>query len=267
MPPAIIVGPQLPRTGDAATAERGAPGVDMNGWHARVGFLVASPALLVASRPRLAALYITVVSPPDHDGGSGALQHAGRRWGRFAFPNNGNGRRPAFRDITIWLSGAAHYYLVEQTRRGGAGRDERGRGAESAPPGSVSLRAGRQRWARWNCANVARAIRCLAYAADLAARRRGHGLLRERERRERRRRAVALQLGSDACLVQARADDDIGNLNQTSFDQLGDGAATALATFAFTKKPVTATTSRKVSRRTAKQRMARATFRGSSAQR
>ena len=59
----------------------------------------------------------------------------------------------------------------------------------------------------------------------------------------------------------------ISNLNTPSFDQLGDGAATALATFAFTKKPVTATTSRKVSRRTAKQRMARATFRGSSAQR
>ena len=69
----------------------------------------------------------------------------------------------------------------------------------------------------------------------------------------------------DHCYHQAC--DDIGNLNQTSFDQLGDGAATALATFAFTKKPVTATTSRKVSRRTAKQRMARATFRGSSAQR
>jgi Zn-dependent M28 family amino/carboxypeptidase len=69
----------------------------------------------------------------------------------------------------------------------------------------------------------------------------------------------------DHCYHQAC--DDIGNLNHTSLDQLGDGAATALATFAFTKKPVTATTSRKVSRRTAKQRMARATFRGSSAQR
>ena len=48
---------------------------------------------------------------------------------------------------------------------------------------------------------------------------------------------------------------------------MGDGAATALATFALTKKPVTRDDEPQGQPRTAKQRMARATFRGSSAQR
>jgi Zn-dependent M28 family amino/carboxypeptidase len=74
----------------------------------------------------------------------------------------------------------------------------------------------------------------------------------------------------DHCYHQAC--DTFSNLNDTSFDQLGDGAATALVTFAWTKKPVTATTAaaargHRVSRKAAARRMARSTFRGSLAQR
>jgi Zn-dependent M28 family amino/carboxypeptidase len=64
--------------------------------------------------------------------------------------------------------------------------------------------------------------------------------------------------------------DDITNLNDTSFDQLSDGAAQALVTFAMTKKAVTATTSRahrRVSRQTMAKRLARSTYRGAQAQR
>jgi Zn-dependent M28 family amino/carboxypeptidase len=64
--------------------------------------------------------------------------------------------------------------------------------------------------------------------------------------------------------------DDITNLNDTSFDQLSDGAAQALVTFAMTKKAVTATTARahrRVSRQTMAKRLARSTYRGAQAQR
>jgi Zn-dependent M28 family amino/carboxypeptidase len=64
--------------------------------------------------------------------------------------------------------------------------------------------------------------------------------------------------------------DDITNLNDTSFDQLSDGAAQALVTFAMTKQAVTATTARahrRVSRQTMAKRLARTTYRGAQAQR
>ena len=66
--------------------------------------------------------------------------------------------------------------------------------------------------------------------------------------------------------------DDMDNLNLTGFDEMSDAAATALMTFAWTKKPVTATGStarggKRVNRKVTKQRLARKTFRGSHAQR
>src|SRR3712207_6045949 len=51
--PGLIVNPDF-ATGDAATSER-VLGVDMNGWHALSGFLIAIPALVLA-RTRHAAL-------------------------------------------------------------------------------------------------------------------------------------------------------------------------------------------------------------------
>jgi hypothetical protein len=66
----------------------------------------------------------------------------------------------------------------------------------------------------------------------------------------------------DRCYHQSC--DTITNLNDTSFDQLSDGAATALVTFAMTKRPVTGTT---LSRQAMHQRMAQQEFRGSHLQR
>ena len=54
--PGLIVNPDF-GTGDSATAER-VLRVDMNGWHALSGFLVAVPALLLLPRPDLLARFL-----------------------------------------------------------------------------------------------------------------------------------------------------------------------------------------------------------------
>ena len=71
----------------------------------------------------------------------------------------------------------------------------------------------------------------------------------------------------DRCYHQAC--DTISNLNDTSFDQLSDGAATALVRFAFTTQSVTATAARshRVTRRASNRRLARTSYRGSRMQR
>jgi Zn-dependent M28 family amino/carboxypeptidase len=76
-------------------------------------------------------------------------------------------------------------------------------------------------------------------------------------------------LAFDRCYHQAC--DDITNLNNTAFDQMSDAAATALATFGFTKQAVTETSlspgNQRVSSATAAQRLAAGTYLGSKAQR
>jgi hypothetical protein len=58
--PGLIVNPDF-ATGDSATAQL-VLGVDMNGWHALSGFLVAVPALMLATRPHLAARFLPVAA-------------------------------------------------------------------------------------------------------------------------------------------------------------------------------------------------------------
>jgi hypothetical protein len=110
--PGMIVNPDF-ATGDAASAER-VLGADMNGWHALSGFLVAIPALLVASRPRLAALYSAVAAGSLIATGVWALFDTQVAGGLFAFPNNEADALLHFATSAIWLLGAAHYFLVEQ---------------------------------------------------------------------------------------------------------------------------------------------------------
>ena len=66
----------------------------------------------------------------------------------------------------------------------------------------------------------------------------------------------------DRCYHQAC--DTISNLNDTAFDQMSDGAATALMTLAESKEPKKA---KPVKLKTAKEKAAQAVYRGSSAQR
>ena len=99
----VIVNPDF-AVGDAATAEL-VLGVDMNGWHAVSGFLVAIPALLVASRPRLAAIYITLAAGSLIATGIWALFDTQVAGGLFAFPNNEADAVLHFATSTIWLAG------------------------------------------------------------------------------------------------------------------------------------------------------------------
>lgn len=114
--PGIIVNPDF-AIGDDATAER-VLGVDMNGWHALSGFLVAIPALLVASRPRLAALYISFAAGSLIVTGIWALFDTQVAGGLFAFPNQEADAVLHFATSTIWIGGAVHYFLSERAGGG-----------------------------------------------------------------------------------------------------------------------------------------------------
>jgi hypothetical protein len=107
--PGIFVNPDF-ATGDSATAER-VLGVDMNGWHALSGFLVAVPALLVASRPRLAAMYVPLAAAGLIATAVWALLSTRIAGGLFYFPNNETDAVLHFATAAIFLGGAAHYWL------------------------------------------------------------------------------------------------------------------------------------------------------------
>jgi hypothetical protein len=110
--PGLIVSPDF-ATGDSATAER-VLGVDMNGWHATSGFLVAVPALLLASRPHLVARFLplavggliaTAVWAPFSTKLPGGLYYC---------PHTGTDALLHFATATIFLAGAAHYFLGDR---------------------------------------------------------------------------------------------------------------------------------------------------------
>jgi len=76
--PGLIVNPDF-ATGNSVTSER-VLGVDMNGWHALSGFLVAVPALMLATRPHLVARFLPLAAgEADCDRCLGAVQHQDRR--------------------------------------------------------------------------------------------------------------------------------------------------------------------------------------------
>jgi hypothetical protein len=110
--PGIIANPDF-AVGDDATAET-VLGVDMNGWHAVSGFLVAIPALLVARRPYLAAIYISVAAGSLIATGIWALMDTQVALGLFAFPNQEADAILHFATSLVWIAGAAHYFLRER---------------------------------------------------------------------------------------------------------------------------------------------------------
>jgi Domain of unknown function (DUF4383) len=113
--PGLIVNPDF-STGAGATAER-VLGVDMNGWHAVSGFLVAVPVLLVATRPRAAALLVAAAAGSLIATGIWALLDTQVAAGLFYFPNNETDALLHFGTATIFLIGASHHLLVESGRR------------------------------------------------------------------------------------------------------------------------------------------------------
>ena len=117
--PGLIVNPDF-ATGDAATAES-VLGVDMNGWHALSGFLVAIPGLLVAARPRLAAPFVIAAAGSLIATGIWALVEARVAAGLLYFPNNEADALLHFGTSAIFLAGAVHYYLIAPRLRSRAG--------------------------------------------------------------------------------------------------------------------------------------------------
>jgi hypothetical protein len=113
--PGLIINPDF-STGDAATAER-VLGVDMNGWHALSGFLVAIPALVLAPRPHLAARFLPLAAGGLIATAIWALASTQLAGGLFYFPNNETDALLHLGTSLIFLAGAAHYFTRESPSR------------------------------------------------------------------------------------------------------------------------------------------------------
>jgi Domain of unknown function (DUF4383) len=108
--PGIIVNPDF-AVGDDATAER-VLGVDMNGWHALSGFLVAIPGFFAALRADWAALFNLAAAGALIATGVWVLIDANVAGGLFYLPHTAADALLHFGTSAIFLAGAAHYYLV-----------------------------------------------------------------------------------------------------------------------------------------------------------
>lgn len=115
--PGLIVNPDF-AVGDSATSER-VLGVDMNGWHAVSGFLVAIPALVLAPRPHLVAVFVVLAAGGLIATAVWALLSTQVAGGLFYFPNQETDALLHFGTSAIFLAGAAHYYLTRRAPRTG----------------------------------------------------------------------------------------------------------------------------------------------------
>src|SRR5215218_7918226 len=99
---------------DRRLSDRGArAGGDMNGWHAVSGFLIAIPALLAAARPYRAAVFVALAAASLTATGIWALLNTQLAGGVLYFPNNETDALLHFGTSTIFLAGAADYFLID----------------------------------------------------------------------------------------------------------------------------------------------------------
>jgi Domain of unknown function (DUF4383) len=84
--PGLILNPDF-ATGDDATSVR-VLAVDMNGWHAVSGFLIALPALFAATRRDLAVVFDLVAAGSLYATAVWAALETQVAGGLFYFPNN-----------------------------------------------------------------------------------------------------------------------------------------------------------------------------------
>jgi hypothetical protein len=109
--PGLIVNPDF-ATGDAATSEL-VLGVDMNGWHAVSGFLVAIPGFFAALRAPWSAAFNLAAAASLIATGVWALLDTHVAGGLFYFPNSTPDALLHFGTSAIFLAGAAHYFLFK----------------------------------------------------------------------------------------------------------------------------------------------------------
>lgn len=112
--PGLIINPDF-ATGDAATSEL-VLGVDMNGWHAASGFLVAIPGFIAASRRQLAAIFNVAAAGSLIATGVWALLSERVAGGLFYFPNGVGDALLHFATSAIFVAGAIHYFRTQAPR-------------------------------------------------------------------------------------------------------------------------------------------------------
>lgn len=110
--PGLIVNPDF-STGDAATSQL-VLGVDMNGWHAVSGFLVAIPGFFAALRRSWSAAFDLAAAGSLIATGVWALLDTQVAGGLFYFPHGGGDALLHFATSTVFLAGAAHYFLARR---------------------------------------------------------------------------------------------------------------------------------------------------------
>ncbi|HEX6388999.1 MAG TPA: DUF4383 domain-containing protein [Solirubrobacteraceae bacterium] len=106
--PGLIINPDF-AIGDDATSEL-VLGVDMNGWHAVSGFLVAIPGLLVATRPYLAAVFCVSAAASLIATAIWAVADEHAVGGLFYFPNATGDALLHIATSLIFVAGAVAYH-------------------------------------------------------------------------------------------------------------------------------------------------------------
>ena len=114
--PGLIANPDF-ATGDAATSEV-VLGVDMNGWHAVSGFLVALPGLVAALRPAWSAAFCVAAAASLIATAAWALADDYPVGGLFYFPNGGADALLHLATSAIFLAGAASWFARVSRARG-----------------------------------------------------------------------------------------------------------------------------------------------------
>jgi hypothetical protein len=106
--PGLIINPDF-AIGDDASSKL-VLGVDMNGWHAVSGFLVAIPGFLVARRPYLAAVFCAASAASLLATAVWAVAEEHAVGGLFYFPNATGDALLHVATSLIFVVGAAAYF-------------------------------------------------------------------------------------------------------------------------------------------------------------
>jgi hypothetical protein len=115
--PGLILNPDF-HTGSAATSVR-VLGVDMNGWHAVSGFLVAIPGFFAALRRSWAALFDVATAAALLSTALWAVLSTQVAGGLFYFPHGDADALLHVGTSTIFLAGAAHFYFASRREPSG----------------------------------------------------------------------------------------------------------------------------------------------------
>jgi hypothetical protein len=110
--PGLLLNPDF-ATGDAATAKT-VLGVDMNGWHALSGFLVAVPALLAARRADWAGAVDLATAASLIATAIWALASTRLAFGLFSFPHHEADALLHLATASIFLVGGLQWLLARR---------------------------------------------------------------------------------------------------------------------------------------------------------